>query len=287
MANAEYAEMIEMPVSTCEMVAVPEKKRSALKDKLLIRRVNKNAEKELKQKSPQKADENVPKNTLTSETEIVEIAPSEKKEKAKKQTSKPAKTAVSNAVDDDAKAISIAAAKEKTDEKARKFRFNVVGAEVAAIFVLAVAIILTNVFWEDSGINTMIKSVFGTGEAAAVLDTRKAEEFTVFAPASGEILTLDNGVMTFSEKAAVYPPENGKVASVEIKDGKYTLTIAHTDVFKTVISGADAAYVSVGDSVYKNVPAAYAKAGTTVAMYNGGDIVTDYILDNDNVIWQS
>ena len=54
MANAEYAEMIEMPVSTCVMVAVPEKKRSALKDKLLIRRVNKNAEKELKQKCPQK-----------------------------------------------------------------------------------------------------------------------------------------------------------------------------------------------------------------------------------------
>ena len=234
-----------------------------------------------------KNDEAAPKNALTTETETAAKATAAKKEKIKKRPSGPVGTNAFKSGVDDVNTLSKEAVKEKPEGEKRKLRFNVVGAEVAAIFVLAVAIILTNVFWEDSGINTMIRSVFKTGEAAAVADTRKAEEFTVFAPASGEILTLKNGVMTFSEKAAVYPPENGKVASVEIKDGKYTLTIAHTDVFKTVISGADAAYVSVGDSVYKNVPAAYAAEGTTVAMYNGGDIVTDYILDNDNVIWQS
>ncbi len=263
MANGDYAEMIELPVSTCEMVIVPEKKKKPLKDRLLIKHVNKKAEKlqKIERETAQTTDGETEKTEPVAQiTEFVNVEKSgDEGKKANKKTSR------------------------KGRERATA---TLIGAEIAAIFVLVVAIILTNVFLEDSGINTMIKNVFGAS-SKSVTDTRKAEEFAVFAPSSGAEITLNEGVMTFSTSAAVYPPTNGKIISVSEKDGKYTVTIAHTDVFKTVISGAEAVYGEVGESVYKNVPTALSCAGTTVAMYNGSELVTDFVIDKNNVIWQS
>ena len=248
--------MIELPVSTCEMVVAPKKKRRIFKEKL-IKKVNKKAE--ARQETEQAPVESQTEFSSPSEqTEEIDLKPSVIIEKSDK----------------------------KSGEQKRRFKFDLIAAEVIAIFVLVVAILLTNIFWEDSGINTMIKSVFGTKTETAV-DTRTAKDLAVSSPSASSMVTTDEGVMTFCGKAAVYPPASGKVVSVVKNENGYTLEIAHSDVFMTIISGADAVYVKEGDGVYVNIPVAYAKEGTAVAMYDGDTLVKDYVLDNGKIVWQS
>ena len=84
--------------------------------------------------------------------------------------------------DDDYQTIEIP---EKTNKKKeRKFRFDLVYAEGVAVFLLVVTILLTNIFWENSGINRIFKYAFGT--SAPVADMRVNTSFNAKAP-SGEI----------------------------------------------------------------------------------------------------
>lgn len=250
MANGEYAEMIELPVSTCEMVVEPKRKRKFFKGRL-IKTVNKKAETNLKKESLAANDAESESNTLPEEI-VVSGGGNGKKRKS----------------------------------LGGGFKFSLVTAEVIAIFALVVAILMTNIFWEDSGINTMIKSVFGESKQVST-DTRTAKEFAVNAPSATANVTVEEGVMTFGNSSAVYAPVGGKVVSITQTDGAYTLTISHSDVFKTVISGAEAVYVADGDAVYANIPVAYAKAGTCVAMYNDNALVKDYAIDNGKIVWIS
>ena len=58
--------------------------------------------------------------------------------------------------DDDYQTIEIP---EKTNKKKeRKFRFDLVYAEGVAVFLLVVTILLTNIFWENSGIIRHVRS---------------------------------------------------------------------------------------------------------------------------------
>ena len=259
MSNGDYSEMIEMPVSTCEMVIAPKKKSRFLRGRL-IRSVNK--------KTFESAQE--PTAPIAGERDKDKADPQEVAREAFADERVPTKSKV----------------KKFAEKKEKQFKFDLVVAEVIAVFVLIVAILLTNIFWEDSGINTMIKSVFGTG-TATVSDTRTAKDLAVSAPTATDGVTLDGGIMTFTCAAAVYAPASGTVSSVSMTDGVYTMTIKHSDVFKTVISGADAVYLKEGDSVYDNIPVAYAAEGTTVAMYDGGTLAADYMLDNGRIVWQS
>jgi len=242
--------MIEMPVSTCEMVVEPKKKSRFFKQKL-IKKVNKNAKRGAKTTSDHALSEGLA--TITPD----EVSENERASVSVKQT----------------------------PVVKKKFRFDLVAAEALAVFVLAVAIILTNIFWEDSGINAMVRTVFGTATQAAS-DERTAKDLAVAAPSASANVTLENGLMTFEESAAVYAPADGKVVSVTESDGKFTITISHSDVFKTIVSGADAAYVKSGDSVYVNIPVAYAEKGTVVALYNGDNLAGDYMIDGGRLIWQ-
>ena len=262
MANGEYSEMIELPVSTCEMVVVPQKKKRFSADRL-IKRLNKNADGN--KKSDKLSSSEATAAALSSAATDSDVA--------------------AVAADGMDETVTFSRVKSATESSKKGFKFDIIGAEVVAIFVLVVAIILTNIFWEDSGINVMIKSVFSSSQAVEK-DERPASELAVNAPARSGV-TLDNGVMTVPEGYAVYAPADGKVESVNFADGVYTVTLRHSDVFKSIISGAESVYASVGDTVYGNIPVAYAAKGTTVAMYNGDALVTDYILDNGSIIWQN
>lgn len=248
MANDEYCEMIELPVSSCEMVTVPQKKRAFSKKKLL---------KKINEKAPiAEAETEAPTESAAQpEQEISTVTYADKNEKNKKT------------------------------KNGGRFKFTLVGAEVVAIFVLIVAIMLTNIFWEDSGINVMIRSVFG--QTAKTTDDRTARELAVFAPTSADNLTASEGVISFKSACAVYPTTDGTVESVTAIDGSYTITINHSDVFRSVIENADATYVSVGDKAYPNVPIALSKQGTTLKLYDNNVLVTDYILKDGNIVWES
>ena len=172
-------------------------------------------------------------------------------------------------------------------EKKKKFRFDVVYAEGVAVFLLAVTILLTNIFWENSGMNRLFKSAFGDGQTVQA-DTRTNVNFNAQSPSGEMEVTLDKGVMVFSGKGSLYPVCDGKVASVVEEDGKYTITIKHSDVFKTVISGVDFVYADQGDDVFKYVPVCYVNGGDAkVSMYNKDVLVTNYAVEGGSIVWES
>lgn len=172
-------------------------------------------------------------------------------------------------------------------EKKKKFRFDVVYAEGVAVFLLAVTILLTNIFWENSGMNRLFKSAFGDGQTVQA-DTRTNVNFNAQAPSGEMEVTLDKGVMVFSGKGSLYPVCDGKVASVVEEDGKYTITLKHSDVFKTVISGVDFVYADQGDDVFKYVPVCYVNGGDAkVSMYNKDVLVTNYAVEGGSIVWES
>ena len=172
-------------------------------------------------------------------------------------------------------------------EKKKKFRFDVVYAEGVAVFLLAVTILLTNIFWENSGMNRLFKSAFGDGQTVQT-DTRTNVNFNAQSPSGEMEVTLDKGVMVFSGKGSLYPVCDGKVASVVEEDGKYTITLKHSDVFKTVISGVDFVYADQGDEVFKYVPVCYVNGGDAkVSMYNKDVLVTNYAVEGGFIVWES
>ncbi len=172
-------------------------------------------------------------------------------------------------------------------EKKKKFRFDVVYAEGVAVFLLAVTILLTNIFWENSGMNRLFKSAFGDGQTVQA-DTRTNVNFNAQSPSGEMEVTLDEGVMVFSGKGSLYPVCDGKVASVVEEDGKYTITLKHSDVFKTVISGVDFVYADQGDDVFKYVPVCYVNGGDAkVSMYNKDVLVTNYAVEGGSIVWES
>ncbi len=174
-----------------------------------------------------------------------------------------------------------------TEKKQRKkFKFDIVYAEGVAVFCLIVSILLTNIFWENSGINTVFKRVFDTN--TETLDMRTYKSFSAKSPSSDLTVDVDGGVMTFSGKGTMYPVCDGVVTSVIEEDGKYTLTVKHSDVFKTVIKGVDFVYAEKGDEVFKYIPIAYVNGNSaTVAMYSSDSLLTNYIIEGGSIVWES
>lgn len=165
------------------------------------------------------------------------------------------------------------------------FKWNLIKVQVATILILAVGIILTNVFWKDSGINNLFKSVFSSHEI--VKDERLYDTFQAFSPSRTEV-TVENGVITLQNAGAIYSPCDGKVLSVTKTDDKYSITIGHSDFYKTVITGANYAYVSAGDEVFATTPVSYAtEKGCQVAMYNQDKLITTFTVEDGKVVWQS
>lgn len=164
-------------------------------------------------------------------------------------------------------------------------KWNIISVQVVTILILAIGIILTNVFWKDSGMNNLFKTVFSSNET--VKDERSYDTFQAFSPSRTEV-TVENGVITLSNAGAIYSPCNGKVLSVTKSNDKYSITIGHSDFYKTVITGADYAYVSLGDEVFTTTPVSYAaEQGCQVAMYNQDKLITTFTVEDGKVVWQS
>ena len=176
-------------------------------------------------------------------------------------------------------------AAEETGGDKKKSKFDIVYAEGIAAFVLVVAILLTNIFWENSGINTLFKKAFTP--AQTVTDARSYSSFNAQSPSSSLASSVTDGVMTFSGKGALYPVCDGKVTSVEQSDdGKYTITVSHSGIFKTIIRGADFAYCDAGEDVFRYIPVCYVNGGeATVTMYDEDVVVTNFVLENGSIIW--
>ena len=173
----------------------------------------------------------------------------------------------------------------KAKSSKKKFKFDIIYAQGVAIFALVVTILLTNIFWENSGINNLFKKAFGAEDIA---DARTYLSFNAKSPSNELVSTVENGVMTFSGKGALYPVCDGVVSSVIEEDGKYTLTIKHSDSFSTVISGVDFVYTEVGADVFAYIPVCFIGGGdANVYLYDEQTLLTNYIVEDGVIIWES
>jgi hypothetical protein len=139
--------------------------------------------------------------------------------------------------------------------------------EFALACALCGTIFLTNVFMPTSAINTFFRSLMPAEEEQA--DNRIYSDFTLASVVSelsdAEITVSPAGVLSFTDECCVYPAVDGKVAEVtKNASGTYDVKISHTDSFYGIISGLDYVYYTVGDKVYSNVPVGYSKGESAV-----------------------
>ncbi len=253
MSQSDYVEMIEVPISSCE-VEFLERKTKKKNKKNVVSKLNKKFF--LKSK---------PKKEETSKDEVIENNESglEKELECIEKSNVP-----------------------MLREEKKKFKFDIVGCQIVAIFVLVLAILLTNVFWEDSGINTLLRQVFNIQETVE-LDERSAQDLSIFAPIKDSDVEVIDGVMTIDSECAIYPTAEGEVLAIEEGDGGYTITVKHSDVCKSVISGVDYVYCEIGDTCYTQIPIGYSLGeGLTCAIYNDNQIVTDFTFNGGQIVWE-
>ena len=176
------------------------------------------------------------------------------------------------------------------ETKAQKAVRITLTAEFALACALCGTIFLTNVFLPGSAINTFFRALNGNVNAAQI-DERKYSDFkltNIISERSDAQLSLSAaGILSFTDECCVYPTADGTVRDVvRNADGSYTLTIAHSDSFSGTIQGLDQVYYSVGDSVKANVPVGFTD-GTgevQVALYSFGELLNCLTLGEDNIL---
>ncbi|MBR6737694.1 MAG: hypothetical protein IKL82_04975 [Clostridia bacterium] len=251
--SENYVKMLEIPVNSSSVVFKPMKKRKKDVKKQVIEKVN---------------AEKVEPSVIKSETVTVTPLKSPAKKRIKLKT----KPVIKKAVEE---------GEVLTTSTVKKGGFDIVSAQVVAVFVLIVSIILTNIFWEDSGMNVLFRSVFNDngGLGNSVYTT-----FSAYAPSKTASVTLQDGVMTV-DGGSVYSPCAGTVTQISEVDGLYTVTVSHSDSFSTVISGLENVYAQTGESVYENVPVGYSSNEIKVSMFSSDVILTGYMLSGNQIVW--
>ncbi len=255
----QYASMLEIPVTTCSVNFKPIKKKKTVKKDLSPEAVKKELLDKVNEKTTEK--------TKTEETATVKKA--ESKIEEKKEVKKEEKT-------------STVSKKEKTP-----FKFSVIGIELAVVVLLIGVIALTNIFNPNSGINVFMKNLFSK-EVEVSVDDREFNEFDPVIAMGSDITLSENGVLTVSGSGSVYSPCDGTVASVsKMEDGTYSMEIAHSENFSTLISGLTFAYMVEGESVYYNIPVGYIEEQGVTMCFLGADgaIITGYEVIDGAVIW--
>ncbi len=253
MNDFDYARMIEIPVNSCEVTYKKTPKRFFWK----------------------KRPDQLKKQLIDSVNDVDDIASPKENED----------TLDSNNNTEYSDTIEVVTVKEDKKQR-KKFSLDIITAQIAVIIVLALTIMLTNIFWQDSGINNIVRSVF-TSDTNIEKDISYTE-FSPIAPTKSADVSLDQGVMTFSGAGSIYSVCDGVVTDVSQVGEKLSMTLQYSPSFSAVISGADYAYYGLGDSVYKSIPVCYTSGDEVkVYLYNNGKLLTNYIIDNGSIVWQS
>ncbi len=259
MSELDYVKMLEIPVNSCSVEVKPTKRRKKDVKKQVIDKVNLESNDQLNTSGVEVLARKVKKSKKAKENTNLIKAKKVKNFKRKKEP-----------ITDSESSVQI-----------KNSGFDIVSVQVVAIFVLIVGIILTNIFWEDSGINNLMRSVFK--ETSTVNDATYSS-FSANLPSKTDEVVLENGVMTVAS-GSVYSPCDGVVESVSQQDGLYTVTVRHSDSFSTVVSGIENVYASVNEKVYSNIPIGYSSSTFNVSMFDGDAILTAYVLADNQIVW--
>ncbi len=165
--------------------------------------------------------------------------------------------------------------------------------EFALACALCGGIFLTNVFMPNSAINTFFRAMNTPVENT--VDARTYTDFSltpVVSDLSDAKLELSpTGILSFTDDCCVYPAADGKVSEItQTADGLYTVKISHSDTFTGVFSGLNVVYYAVGDDVKAHVPVGYTQGESEVqvTMYSEGTLLNCFQLTEENCLaWLS
>lgn len=163
------------------------------------------------------------------------------------------------------------------------------GIEFACACALCGAIFLTNVFLPGSAINTFFRGMMGVQETETV-NNRVYSDFElspIVNDFSNVTLNLsETGVLSFTDECCVYPAADGEVAEVTKTEDGYTVKIRYSTTFTGVFNGLDQVFYSVGDKVKENVPVGFSDGETEVqvTMYSSGELLNCFRLTEENCL---
>lgn len=162
--------------------------------------------------------------------------------------------------------------------------------EMVAVVVLAFAIFITNFFMPNSVINTFISSFSASGEPAELVYSDFTLTSVVSELTDAEVSVSSSGVISFQTEGCVYPVCDGTVSQIASgSDGLFTVKISHTSTFSSVISGLTDVYYTVGTAVAANLPIAYSDGANAVnvTMYDGDELLNCYTLAGVVPVWNT
>ena len=176
--------------------------------------------------------------------------------------------------------------KERPTSKASRVAL---GVEFGLACALCGAIFLTNVFVPGSAVNTFFRALNTPTQTTATV--RPYTDFTlgsVVSELSDAELTLSpTGILSFTDECCVYPTADGVVSEItQNANGLYTLKVNYSDSFSGVFHGLDVVYYAVGDTVKTNVPVGYTMGETEVqvTMYSDGMLLSCFELTDENCL---
>ncbi len=259
--HIDYAEMLEIPVSTVNVVRKKSRKKRANAD-------------ELKDKVVQTVNERVEDGNRTQNFDADEYyMPAER-------------VAKSEDLSEDYSNSEI----ERETPKRKFLDGKILTAQFIAVLVLAATIFLTNIFWKDSAINTFFTGLLNPSQTIAE-DDRVYSQLAMGSIVNDENILCnvsENGVLTFTGECSVYSACDGKIASIEENDGLYTVLIEHTSSFTTRLSNLNSVYFAVGDNVYSTIPVGYSNGenAVSVSMFDNGNLINAYTVNENNyIVW--
>ena len=166
----------------------------------------------------------------------------------------------------------------------------VLGVEFAVCCALCGAIFLTNVLIPNSAVNGFFRSL-GQKPAQIETDKRAYTDFTLSPVVSGltdaELSLSSTGVLSVGGECLIYPATDGKISEIIAKtDGGYTVKISYSDTFTGVFDGLDYVYYEVGEKVKANVPIGYLgeEATAQLTMYSSGQLLSCFELTDENCL---
>ena len=177
--------------------------------------------------------------------------------------------------------------KLKTVEGGKRDRKSIIlWTEAALVGIIAIAIFVTNLLVPSTVINTFLTS-FSKPSVEEPVYSQLTLSSIVGDFSEAEVTLNENGVLCVLAEGGVYPVCDGKVTSVYENNGIYTMEIAHTSTFTSVIEGLTAAYSAVGTKVEGNIPVGYSdgQAEVRVTLYNNGAALTCIALNGETPVW--
>lgn len=157
--------------------------------------------------------------------------------------------------------------------------------EAALVGIIAIGIFITNILMPSTVINTFLSSFSEpTKEEPVYSQITLSPIVNDFSDAE---VSLNEGVLSFTAEGGVYPICDGTVSKVTEVNGTYTMEIAHTSTFTSVITGLNDAYSAVGTKVADNIPVGYSngEAEVRVTLYDNGVALNCIKLNGEVPVW--